>query len=612
MAWVNLSTGQIDYLYLPEEWRYAYLGGRGLNSRLLYELTGPDTDPLGEDNPLLFSTGPLTGTMIPTNGRYTVSARSPLTGILGDGNAAGFWAPELKYAGFDTIAITGRAEKPVYLWIHNGRVEIRAAESLWGKDTWEATAALQAVLGADAQVAVIGPAGEHRVKYACIINNLGRAVGRTGMGAVMGAKRLKSVAVRGTLPVAVAHPAEHRQVVDEMLRHIYAAPGYLMRSRYGTTAITDVYLRLGTLPVNNAQAGSSAEAVALTADRVAAHTQGLKACFACPIHCSRFTRVESGAGGEGPEYETIVALGARCGNYDLPSVIKMNQLANRLGLDTISAGGVISFLMECRQRGLVGPEQTDNLDLTWGNHAAMAELLPKIAYREGCGDWLAEGVRSLSRDIPGSADFAIHVKGLETAEQEPRGMKAWGLGWAVSSRGGDHLRAFPLAETTWTKEEARRVFGSEQVADPTGYAGKDRLVKWSEEVSAVTDSLELCKFCQMALTVPLELTARALWTVTGWEAGAADLLTIGERIVNLERMYNGRLGLGRADDRLPGRFAEPLTGGVFPGQTFDLGQMLGPYYRARGWDEATGYPRREKLEELGLGFTVPDLGGSRS
>jgi aldehyde:ferredoxin oxidoreductase len=581
-----------------------YLGGRGLNLKVLYDMTNETTDSYDGNNPLILSAGPVTGTLVPTNGRYHVSSKSPLTGILGDGNAAGFWASELKYAGFDQIVVIGKSEEPVYIWINNGKIEIKDAKHLWGKGIWESDEILKGELGRNVQVSAIGQAGENLVRYACIINNLKRAVGRTGMGAVMGSKKLKAIAVRGTNPVLVAHPEEHRKIVDEMLKHIYNAPSYPIRSRLGTTVITDIYIRNGTLPIMNAQYAQWDEAEKVTSNEIAKYTEKIKGCFACPIHCSRFTRVKegeyAGALGEGPEFETVVALGPRCGNSNLPSILKGNQLVNDYGLDSISVGGVISFIMECYQRGLVEKSQLDNLDLSWGNHGTIIELLHKITFREGCGDWLAEGVKRISDDIKGSEEFAMHVKGLEPAEQEPRGMKAWGLGWAVSSRGADHLRAFPLAETTWTKEEGLKAFGTEKVVNRFEYEGKEKLVKWAEEVSAFTDSLVMCKFSQMAMIIPVELTARVLWSVTGWDVSKEELLKIGERIVNLERLYIAREGIGRKDDKLPARYIKPITEGASMGQTFEIEKLLDKYYTERGWKLDTGHPSKSKLLELGL------------
>ena len=611
-ALVDLSNREVLYGDINDETLKRYLGGRGLNIKTLYDMTSRDTNPMGPDNPLIFSTGPLTGTLIPANSRYGVTAMSPLTGILGDGNAAGFWAAELKYAGFDQLVIVGEADRPVSLYVSEGRVELREAMHIWGKDIWAADTALKAEFGdGKLQVSAIGQAGENGVRYACIINNLKRAIGRCGMGAVMGSKKLKAVAVRGTRALQVAHPGAHREVVDEILEHIYNSPGFPVRSRLGTTVIVDVYKRNGTLPINNAQVAFSEEISKVTSDKVSEYTKALKGCFACPIHCGRFTKVEDDpdyqdAYSEGPEFESIIALGPRCGNYNLPSILKLNQLTNMYGLDSISTGGVIAFMMECEQKGLIRKGQLDGLDLTWGNHRSIVSLVRKIALGEGCGKWLGQGVFRLSKEIPGSEAFAIHIKGMEPPEQEPRGMKAWGLGWAVSSRGADHLRAFPLAETTWTKEDAVRAFGTANVVDRLSYDGKERLVKWSEEICSLADSLTICKQALVALSIPLELMAKAIWTVTGWEVDPEELLRIGERITNLERMYNVRLGMGRADDRLPKRYLDPLREGASNGESFQLEKMLDSYYEARGWDVLSGIPKPEKLRELGLGFTLKD------
>ena len=603
-AVIDLTNRSVVVEDIDESVLKQYLGGRGLNVKVLYDMTSAKTRPFDPDNPLIIGTGPVTGTLIPTNCRYNITSKSPLTGILGDGNPAGFWAAELKYAGFDQLVVVGKSTDPIYLWVNNGKVEIRDARHLWGRDIWDTDKTLKAELGERVQVASIGQAGENKVRYACVINNLKRAAGRTGMGAVMGDKKIKAIAVRGTQPVTLAHPVEHKKVLDEMLDWIYKAPGYPHRSKLGTTIIVDLYIERGILPVRNAQESVWDEASKFTSHEIAKHTKNLKGCFSCPIHCSRYTTVEEGefAGtcGEGPEFETIVALGVRCGNANLDSVLKANQLLNQYGLDSISTGGVISFIMECYQRGLVTKSQLDDLDISWGNYKTILELIRKIAFREGCGDWLAEGVKRLSEDIPGSEEFAMHVKGLEPAEQEPRGLKAWGLGWAVSSRGADHLRAFPLAETTWTKEDAIKAFGTEKVADRFSYEGKPDLVKWSEEVSAVTDSMEMCKFSQMALVLPMEMTARALWSVTGWEVSAQELLQIGERIVNLERLFIVREGMGRADDKLPPRYSTPIKEGASKGETFEIEDMLDKYYQLRGWDIKSGHPTREKLKSLGL------------
>ncbi len=608
ITFIDLSKKTVRKEDLPKDWQEEYWGGRGLNDRLLYELTDEMTDPEGPDNPLIFSTGPLTGTMVPTNGRYAVSSLSPLTGILGDGNAAGFFASELKSAGVDSLVVTGKAKEPVYLWIYDGSVKICSANHLWGKDTWDATAALKKERGTEIEAAVIGPAGENKVPFATIMNNSKRAVGRTGMGAVMGSKNLKALAVKGTRPIEIADPAAHRKIIEEMIAYIRRSFGYPLRSKYGTTVITDVYMRMGTLPINNAQSAYDERTENLKAEKFLPYTTSIKSCFACPIHCSRYTKVHDPSTreevrGEGPEFETIAALGVRCGNFDLPSLLRMNHASNRLGVDTISMGGVISFLMECYQKSLITSKHLDGFELNWGNSKAMESLIEKVAFRQGCGSWLSKGVKELSKEIPGSEDFAIHVKGLEPAEQEPRGMKAWGLGWAVSSRGGDHLRAFPLAETTWSKKEALRQFGHEEAADPLSYKGKGKLVKWSEEISALCDSLILCKFSVMAMAIPIETVSKAMGTVLGETVTAKDLQRTGERIVNLERMFNARFGIDKKQDRLPERFKQPLHEGAAKGEVFELSDMLNDYYQARGWDKDTGLPTESTLDSLGLAFT---------
>lgn len=605
--WVDLTSGQARVESLEPQLLRDYLGGRGLNVRLLYDLVQADTDPLGPDNPLIFGTGPLTGTYIPSTGRYNVTAKSPATGILGDSNSSGFWAPELKYAGYDQIVIRGAAKHPVYLFVDDDRVEIRDASALWGRDTWETDAFVKRdVSDSSVQVAAIGPAGENMVKFAGIINNLGRAAGRTGMGAVMGSKRLKAVVLRGSTPLTPHDPEAVAALTGEMTRKLFESPAYPGRSRYGTALIVDIYGALGIMPTRNCQTGVFPGAERLGSRALyEQYVQKRKSCFACPVHCSRFYRVSSGpyAGtcGEGPEFETLCSLGSRCGNNDIASVLHFNTMANQLGLDTISAGNTIAFAMECFEKGLLSRQDTDGLDLGWGNLQSIEALLKKIALREGIGDLLAEGVYGASQQIAGSEKFALHVKKLEPPEQEVRGLKAWGLGWAVSSRGADHLRAYPVAETTWTAEQARDILGIEGGIDRFAYDGKAELVKWSEEICAVADSIEMCKITQMALGVSLDDLAGALRAMTGWDTDAAELQRIGERIVNLERLFDARQGITRLDDALPARFTEePLPDGPSQGERIDLSRVLDQYYRLREWNPSTGLPEERKLKSLGL------------
>ncbi len=605
--WVDLSSCQARIEHLDDCLLRTYLGGRGLNVRLLYDLVTAATDPLGPENPLIIGTGPLTGTWVPATGRHNITAKSPATGILGDSSSGGFWAAEMRYAGYDQIVIRGASEKPVYLLISDGHTEIRDASALWGKTTWETDRLIKAELGdASVQVACIGQAGENLVKFAGVMNNLARAAGRTGMGAVMGSKRLKAIAIRGTTPVRPSNPPGLKQAICKMLDGIYGSPSYGVRSKYGTPILVETYGAAGLLSTNNCQTGVFPNAADIGGERLLSEfVTNLKSCFACPVHCSRYYRVHSGpyAGsyGEGPEFETMCSMGSRCGNANLESILHVNMLANQYGLDTISAGNMIAFAMECFEKGLLSKSDTDGAELTWGNHAAIVSLVRKIAFREGLGDLLAEGVRASSAQIPGSESFAMHVKGLEPPEQEVRGLKAWALGWAVSSRGADHLRAYPVAETTWTREQAMAFFGTDKVVDRSTHEGKPELVKWSEEICAVADCLEMCKIAQMAVGIPMDLVAEALRAVTGWDTGPEELRLIGERIINLERLFNAREGVSREDDKVPMRFAvEPLLEGPSEGQIADLGEMLDRYYKLREWDPITGLPTEGKLKDLGL------------
>jgi aldehyde:ferredoxin oxidoreductase len=306
-----------------------------------------------------------------------------------------------------------------------------------------------------------------------------------------------------------------------------------------------------------------------------------------------------GTAGEGPEFETLCALGSRCGNSNLESILAANNLCNQYGLDTISTGGVIAFAMECYEKGLLSKSDADGLELDWGNHETMISLIHKIARREGVGDLLAEGIARMSEQIPGSEEFALHIKGLETPEQDVRGLKSWGLGWAVSSRGADHCRAFPLAETTWKPEEAERLFGTKNAADRFSYDGKPEMVKWYEEYSAVGDALEFCRIAQLGLNMPLELIAEIVNAVTGLEYTAEGLLEVGERIVQVERIFNLRNGLKPGDDRLPTRFLkEPIPSGPSKGHRYDQEKVIRKYYTLRDWDPETGWPGKNTLERL--------------
>jgi aldehyde:ferredoxin oxidoreductase len=596
---VDLTRGVISYEKLDNAFLWTYLGGRGLNVHALYQLSPHDIHPLDPMAPLIFGTGPLTGTCVPCNGKgHNITAKSPLTGIIGDSNA-----------GDDQVIILGKANELKYIWIDDDHVEIKSASHLQGLTTWETDTAIKTELGDDSiQIACIGPAGENLVKYASIMNNLTHAAGRTGLGAVMGAKNLKAVVIRGTKGVHVAHPTLLQALSNNLLEEISTAAGYKSRSTYGTSMIIDLYNSMGVLPTRNDQTGVF-EGVEKISSEILLNNYVIKhrSCYACPIHCKLYYKViegqYSGISGEGPEFETLCALGARCGNDDLESILYMNSLADQYGIDTISLGNTIAWVMECYERKLLASRDVDHLNLTWGNTDSMKALIEKVVFRQGIGDLLAEGVRKAAQKLGrGTEQYALHVKGLEPPQQSVRGLKAWALGWAVSSRGADHLRAFPVAETTWTKQEAKHFFGTEKAADRFAYEGKAEMVKWFEDVSAIIDSLMLCKFGYLSLRAfDVKTIIQVIFATTGWQTNANDLMNIGERIINLERLYNMKVGMTPKEDTLPTRYlTEPLPSGPSKGEVVELEPMLTKYYELRGWNKELGRPTDAKLTSLGL------------
>lgn len=599
---VDLTKGTTEVEPLPEELVLNYLGQSGINAKLLYDNTSAETDPLSPENPLIFGVGPLTGTLAPCSSRYTVTSLSPLTGIFGESNSGGHLGPEIKYAGYDHIYITGKASEPVYLWIHDDQVKIKSAAHLWGKTTWETEEQIKMELGQEsAQVASIGPGGENLVRFAAIINNFCRAAARTGMGAVMGSKYLKAIVVKGEKGVSVAKAEQFLQDVHKSEEDIKKDPLYEVASTYGTTAITGLAQALGFLPTRNFQQSTFDQAENLQGEAILQkHTTKHKGCFNCSVSCSRYYKVEEGeyAGtvGEGPEYESISALGSKCGNGNLPSVLKANTLCNQLGLDTISAGNMVAWAMECYEKGLL-KDEFGELDLSWGNHAAEIELIEKIAMRQGIGDVLAEGgVRAAER--LGGLDFLVHSKGMDYPAVDVRGTKGMALSFAVSPRGGDHLKGLPLYEVAPDvyKDDIKEELGIEVTEEYwREYATKPELMIWHENWHCVVDSLGICKLEGIALK-PLKPRhfRDLLAAATGWDISVEDLEKIGQRIWDLERMIGVRAGIRRKDDLPPKRLLEePISTGLNKGERLDIekyNKMLDEYYKLRSWDVETGIP----------------------
>ncbi|HDQ73666.1 MAG TPA: aldehyde:ferredoxin oxidoreductase [Chloroflexi bacterium] len=610
VLYVDLTAGTVQRHPTEPDLARAYLGGRGLNVKRLWDELPAHTDGLSPENLLLFGAGPLVGTLFPGGARFNVSAMSPQTGILGDSNAGGFFGPELKFAGYDQIVIRGRAERPVCLWIEDDEVTLRDAGDLWGRDVWATTAAIRRDMGnGRVQVAAIGPGAENGVRFAGVFVNLNRPAARTGMGTVMASKNLKAIAVRGTGSFPVADMARFREIIEQLDEVIYAHPEYEIRCRLGTTKLIKALNSIGGLPTRHFQRGQFEAADAVSGEAIEAlYKIKSKACFACTIPCSRFLVVDDprypGLRLEGPEYEPLAGFTARVGNADLALALKCVDLANRYGVDAIALSEVIAWAMECYQRGMLSREEAGGLDLSWGNGEAILALIHQVVHREGFGDLLADGVRKAAERLGrGSEEIALHGKGLEVFQADVRAIKAYGLGNAVASRGADHLRSEPWFEFSEDAEEGIRRYGIPETAFRLEYKGKGLVVKHFEEMAAISDALGVCKNTYNNMEVlDWDGTADLLRAATGWDFTGDEVQRIGERIVNLERLFIAREGITRADDQLPQRFlAEPLPeGGPSTGSLLELEPMLDEYYRARGWDVTTGLPTKEKLEKLGL------------
>ncbi len=617
---VNLTTGAIESRELDPALAENYLGGNGFGARLLWERVGPEVAPLSSESLLIFATGPLVGTLMPNGCRLEVIAKSPLTGIYGDANAGGSFGPELKFAGWDAIVFTGQSPQPVYLAIAGERVELRDAADLWGCTTSETEAAIRRDWG-DPRVktAAIGPAGENLVRFAGIQTTPQRSAARCGLGAVLGSKRLKAIAVRGRGPVRVADPARFHDLAVDFHRRIRANPVYAPVSTHGTPGIITLMDALGRFPTRNFQLGSFPEIDKIGAESLEARAFVRHlACFGCPVHCDKLHRIPDGpyAGVtlRSVEYETFSSLGSGVWSADLDAILVANRLCDDLGLDTISAGRAISFAMELWEQEIINLDDTGGLALRWGDMALVLRLLGMIARREGFGDLLAEGTRRAAQTIGrGAGEYAMHVKGMEIPAQDGRAQKSMGLAHATSSRGADHLKAFPTIDEAGYPEEARRRYGEEylpEMADPLATKYKPMLVKDGEDFGAVVDSVGVCKsggtFVMAELYWPD--IAAALEAATGMEMDIERLKRTGERVYNLQRCYNALHGITRADDRLPRRFSEePSPSGNARGEIIDLEPMLDEYYRLRGWDSATGWPTAEKLRELGLEEAIERL-----
>ncbi|TAK29624.1 MAG: aldehyde ferredoxin oxidoreductase [Chloroflexota bacterium] len=589
---VNLSTGLCRSEEIDPNLSRDFLGGRGLAAKVLFDEGVAKTEPLGPDNKLIFASGPLSGTVAPGSGRYTVVTKSPLTGGLAFSNSGGHFPAELKFAGYDMVIIEGKAEKPSYLWISDDSAEIRSAEHLWGRPYWETEDLIKQETSDEAKVAGIGPAGENLVLFASIQNDKQRAAGRSGVGAVMGSKNLKAIAVRGTKAVGVADVGALRAASLAAIAKLKASPftGQAFPT-FGTSGIVNVMNAVGSFPSNNFQQGNFPKAEGISGEVL--HDQFVvrhKGCISCPVGCSPVYRTNDSrykGAAEGPEYENLWALGAACGVDDLPAVLKANNLCNDLGLDTISMGLTIACAMELYEKGLITVEEA-GIPLTFGSAEAMVTMVEKTAAREGFGDILAEGSARMAKKY-GRPELSMTVKGQELAAYDLRALQGMGLHAATSNRGGDHSKGYTNGAET---------FGVPMKVDPTAAEGKGMLTKIFQDLIAVIDSIPTCLFYSLGLG-PDDMAA-LLEAATGAGYTVPSVVLAGERIWNIERLFNLRAGFTMEGDTLPKRLLEePIPAGPTAGQVSKLSEMLPEYYAARGWDPE-GRPTPAKLVELGL------------
>ena len=614
---VGLSREKISIESLGDLFYRRYVGGEGFVAYFLLKELKPGVDPLGSENKLIFAAGPLTGTSVAGSGRNSVGAKSPLTGGFGEAEVGGYWGAELKHAGFDAIIFEGKAESPVYLWVHDGEAEIRDASHLWGKDTGDTQRIIQEELGDKlVRVAQIGPGGENLVRYACMINDLHHAAGRTGMGAVMGSKNLKAVAVRGHEKAKVADAEKLKELAKWLIQDMKKE--WSEHHDFGTGIdAMESYVKLGNLPIRNFRDGDFPNAKALDPRTIKETISiGMESCYACPVRCKKVVKVEEPWRVDpiygGPEYEALAAFGSNCGVDDLKAVCKANEICNRYTLDVISTGVTVSFAMECYENGILTDTDTGRVKLNFGNAQAMVQMVEMIGGREGLGDLLAEGVKRAAEKIgKGAERFAVHVKGQEVPMHDPRLKRGFGLGYAVSPTGAEHMDNLNDMYIT-------NVHDLEEVVVPLGILEpipledlgpkKVRALIYVVNSKTLDNCLLLCYIAPW--TYNYIQKTEMIRAVTGWKTTMWELMKVGERTLNMARVFNVREGFTKNDDWLPERFFHPKTSGALSETAVDptkLEKARSTYYEMMGWDE-NGVPKRAKLQELDVAWAAQMLG----
>ncbi len=600
---IDLTTGQTGTYTIPADWQRDFLGGASLAARLLYEHLTPDLDPLAPEAPLLFLTGPMTGTSGPTTGRFVICGKSPATGLWAESNIGGFWGPELRAAGYDGLWVTGKAEAPVYLWLDGDKLEVRSAAHLWGMNTYHTQDKVREEVGErSARVCVIGMAGEKQVLFASIMCDHGRMAGRTGMGAVMGAKNLKAVAVHGAREIPIHDLPRYKVLRSEANRKLRDDNEAKVIREVGTAGAANYAEYLGAMPVKYYTSGSFPQVDEVSGAKMTdTILVGRSACQGCVIACGRVVKFpRETAKRKGPEHETMVGFGANLLNDKLESIVELGELCDRLGMDSISTSNTIGLAFLLFEQGRLTTADTGGMELKWGDVDAIEALVRMIGAREGLGDLLALGSKRFGAHF-GAEDEAVQVNGLEVAYHDPRGVSGMAISYATSPRGACHNQSdYFFVDWGHAHEELGIEFLPRQAQ-----AEKAANVARHQDWRSVDNALVTCIFANVSVQEKVDLVNAAC----GLDWSPADLMRFGERSWNLKRAINNRMGLTRANDKLPKALLTPFPDGGSEGFVPDIDGMLGAYYEHRGWDVKTGKPTRAKLMELGLEDVAADLWG---
>ena len=607
---IDLSAGNWKFLPYPDDLQWKYLSGRGFNVQYLYNNMPADADPLGPENILLFSCGLLTGTAAPASARLHINARSPLTGLLGSSNIGGNFGAKLRSSGIQSLIIRGKSPEPVYLWIDGDKIEIRNARSIWGLDTWQTDEQLKTKLGTEKlEIMTIGPAGESGTLFGCIMTDRDHAAGRTGMGTVMGSKNLKAIVVKEPKKKILFRASENgHEAIKRYIWQMKNSPHYKDIKKHGGAGYVKWADDLGILATRNFRENTFEAAGQIDGKNLEKNITRTRGCYRCPVRCKAELAFPEGKlkGRKAvrPEFEPMLSLGSRCGLTDLETLVYLDNLCSRLGMDSISAGGAIAFAMDLFDRGILTPEDTGGLELSWGNGQAMEVLIRQMAAGEGFGGILAKGVRQAARIIGrGAENYAPHVKGLELAGYHPDNIMGTALGYTVSNRGADFSDVYATLEYKWMPDEKIEEFGLPETIDLNSIQGKAALVRQCMIVGMVMDCLGLCKVPALCLICAYDLVAEAELAseLTDQPVSVGDLFAAGERILNLERLINLRFGATEADDRLPDMFFDKeYNAGKQPSKPQEwMEPMKQEFYAAMGWDE-NGRPAEKTLDQLGL------------